>query len=334
MKYEELIRDLRARKFKPVYLLHGKESFYIDKITQYFENSVLDETEKAFNLMVLYGKEVDFKTVVDHARRYPMMSEYQVVIIKEAQTMRDLTELTSYVKNPAETTILVISYKHGTLDGRTSFAKLMKREAVVFESKRVYDNQMPDWITGQVRELGLDIGMSEASLIADYLGSDLSKVANEIDKLTINLAAGHLINRADIEKYIGISKDFNVFELQDALGSRNREKAYRIIQYFIANPKNNPLIMVVATLFSYFSKVYMMHFLRTAPEREVQKTLGLSGPFFVRKYRQAAQSYTKKQTEGVIHLLRDYDMKSKGVERASFSDQALMQEMVYKILNV
>lgn len=332
MTADSLIKDLKNRKFAPVYLLHGPEPYYIDQVTEYFEDHILDETEKSFNLSILYGKETEFKVVVDHARRFPMMSEYQVVILKEAQSMKDLAELETYVKNPAPTTIFVICYKHGNLDGRTTFAKLLKETAVVFESKRIYDNQMPAWISDLLESRGFKIGPAEAALIADYLGADLSKVANEIEKLALNLPQGHKINKDDIEKYIGISKDFNVFELQDALGTRNKEKAYRIIQYFMSNPKNNPLIVVVATLFGYFSKIYLMHFLQNSPDREVQKSLGLSNTFFVKNYRAAAKSFNRTQTEKIIHLLRIYDMKSKGVGRDSFSEEAMMQELIYKIL--
>lgn len=333
MTADILIQDLESRKFQPVYLLHGPEPYYIDVITQFFEQHVLDEAERSFNLTILYGKEIDFKTVVDNARRFPMMSEYQVVILKEAQSMKDLVELETYVKNPAPTTILVICYKHNTIDGRTTFAKVLKKNAVVFESKRIYDNQMPAWISDHLAGRGFKIGPTEAALIADYLGADLSKVANEMEKLALNLPQGHKIDKEDIEKYIGISKDFNVFELQDALSSRNKEKAYRIIQYFISNPKNNPLIVVVATLFSYFSKIYLMHFLRNAPDREVQKSLGLSNTYFVKNYRSAARTFNRIQTEKIIHLLRVYDMKSKGVGRDGFSEEAMMQELIYKILS-
>lgn len=333
MTYEDLIKDLKARKFKPIYLLHGSESFYIDRITDFFENHILDEGERSFNLSILYGKETDFMTVVDHARRFPMMSEYQIVIIKEAQSMKDLSSLESYVKNPATSTLLVICHKHGTIDGRTTFAKLLKSSSEVFESKKVYDNQMAPWISGYLEERGYKIAAAQATLIGEYLGNDLSKVSNELDKLMVNLPKGHKVNKDDIEEYIGISKDFNVFELQEAIAARNKEKTYRIIQYFIANPRNNPLVMVVATLFSYFNKIYLMHFLGNSPDREVQKTLGLSNTFFIKNYRNAARSYSRAQTEKIIHLLRIYDQKAKGVERDSFTDQDMMQELIYKILS-
>lgn len=332
--FDQIKKDLKKRQYKPVYLLHGAEPYYIDELTSLFEHKVLDEAERSFNLTILYGKETDFKTVVDAARRFPMMAECQVVIVKEAQSMKDLASLSTYVKNPSPTTLLVICHKHNTIDGRTSFAKTLKKEAVVFESKRVYDNQMPDWISGFLEKNKLQIGPAESALIADYLGANLSKVSNELEKLALNLPDGHKVTKGDIEQYIGISKDFNIFELQDALGARNKEKVYRIVKYFIANPKSNPLVMVVATLFSYFSKLYLMQFLKHSPDREVQKSLGLSSPYFVKKYRGATQTFSRMQVERIIHILRIYDLKSKGVDRSNFSDQALMQEMVYRILSV
>lgn len=333
MTFEALSKELKAGKYKPVYLLHGNEPYYIDLITDHFEHKVLDEAERSFNMTILYGKDVDYKSVVDQARRYPMMAEHQVVILKEAQSMKQLTDLEAYIKNPLDTTIFVIAYKHGKLDGRTKFAKTLQKTAVVFESKRPYDNQMPAWIATFMQKKGYKINPAESSLIAEYLGNDLSKVANELSKLVINLPKGETINKDHIQEHIGISKDYNIFELQNALGTRNKVSTYKIIQYFQANPRNNPLVMVVATLFSYFNKIYLMQFLRNAPDREVQKTLGLSTSYFVKDYRTAAKNYNRLQTERILHLLRQYDLKSKGVDRGSFTDQSLMQEMIYQILS-
>ncbi len=333
MNYEQIKKDLKARKFQPVYFLHGDEPYYIDQLTHHFEHEVLDDSEKSFNLTVLYGKDVDHKVVIDAARRFPMMASHQVVILKEAQSMKGLTELGLYIENPSESTLLVICFKHAKFDKRTKFAKLVTKHANVFESKRVYDNQMPAWISNYLIRQGFKIGARETTLIAEYLGNNLGKVANELDKLAINLSKGHEITRKDIEKYIGISKDFNVFELQNALGSRNLEKTYRIIGYFQSNPRNNPLIMVVGTLFGYFSKIYQMHALKSANDREIQKVLGLSTSYFVKDYRRAAQAYSISQTEKILHLLREYDLKSKGVDRVNATDQSLMQEMIYHILS-
>ncbi len=334
MTYDALIKDLKAKKYRPTYFLHGDEPYYIDQLVHHFETEVLDEAEKSFNLTILYGKDVDHKTVIDNARRFPMMAERQVVILKEAQSMKSIAELEKYIVQPLESTLLVISYKHARLDKRTKFAKAVTKSAVVFESKRPYDNQMPAWISHYLQGKGFKIQSSDAALIAEYLGNDLSKVVNELDKMAINLLAGHTISKDDIQEHIGISKDYNVFELQKALGSRNRDKTYTILRYFQANPRNNPLVMVVATLYSFFSKIYLVHSLGNAGDREIQKTLGLSSTFFVKDYRQAVRSFNKSQTEKILHLLRVYDLKSKGVENANFTDQELMQELMYRILSV
>ncbi|NND08030.1 MAG: DNA polymerase III subunit delta [Saprospiraceae bacterium] len=334
MKYDQILKELKANQYKPVYFLHGNEPYYIDQLANFFEDNILDETEKAFNLTILYGKDIDHKQVVDQARRFPMMASHQVVIIKEAQSMSGLQQLQTYIENPLETTILVICHKHKKFDGRTKLANVVKKNAVLFESKKPYDNQMPAWITSYLTGIKLKIGPKEAALIAEYLGNDLGKVANELDKLAINLSKGHTVTADNIQEHIGISKDYNIFELQDALTARNHTKAYQILKYFQANPRNNPLVMVVAALFGFFSKVYLMHTLRNAPDREVQKVLGLPTPYFVKDYRKAAQQFNRRQTEKIIHLLKNYDLKSKGVGNASSSDQSMMQEMMYHILSV
>ncbi|MDH3652306.1 MAG: DNA polymerase III subunit delta [Saprospiraceae bacterium] len=333
MTFDQITQDLKAKKYHPVYFLHGDESYYIDLLAHQFEHQILDEAERAFNLTILYGKEVDHKTVIDAARRFPMMAPHQVVILKEAQSMKTIADLSLYIENPSLSTLFIICYKHARFDKRTKFAKLIIKKAVIFESKRIYDNQIPAWINNYLQKKGLKINNKETSLIGEYLGNNLNKIANELDKLAINLTRGHQITQDDIEKYIGISKDYNIFELQNALGSRDREKTYRIIGYFQSNPKNNPLVMVVGTLFGFFAKIFQMHALRNAGDREVQKVLGLSTAYFVKDYRRAAQEYNKTQTEKVLNLLREYDLKSKGVERASATDQSLMQEMVYHILS-
>ena len=334
MNHTDILTDLKKGKYAPVYFLHGEEPYYIDLISDYIENNILSDSERSFNLTILYGKDVDHKTVIDNARRFPMMATNQVVILKEAQSMKSLQDLNIYIENPLHSTLLVICHKHKKLDKRTKFAKVVQRNAVVLESKRPYDNQMPKWVSSYLKELGYEIKPLESNLIAEYLGNNLSKVANELDKLAINLPSGHTITKDDIQEHIGISKDYNIFELQDAIGSRNQSKCYRIVKYFQSNPRNHPLVVVIGTLYSFFAKIYMMHFLRHAPEREIQKTLGLSSGYFIKDYKKAASSYSKTQTEEVLHLLKQYDLKAKGVERVSFSDQAILQELVYHILAV
>ena len=333
MKYEELLKELKTGKYQPIYFLHGNEPYYIDQLTQYFENKILSEAEKSFNLTILYGKDVDHKTVIDNTRRFPMMSSHQVVILKEAQHMKQLQDLDIYLENPLDSTILVICYKHQKLDKRTKFAKILQKYTVLFESNTLYDNQVPGWITNYLKSKSYTIKPDEAALISEYLGNDLSKISNELDKLMINLSKDKVITKNDIQTHIGISKDFNVFELQRALSERDLDKTYRIIHYFMSNLKNNPLVMVVAMLYSYFSKIYILHFLKNVPDREVQKSLGLSSPYFVKEYRKSSESFSKTQTEKIINILRTYDLKSKGVDRVNFSEQGLMQEMIYHILS-
>lgn len=336
MSYTQILADLKAKKYRPVYFLHGNEAYFIDAIADFIEQNVLNEGEKAFNQTILYGKDIDFKQVVDAARRYPMMSSHQVVIIKEAQEMRTLQNLSKYVEKPTDTTILVICHKHKRFDSRTSFGKLLKSNALVFESKKLYDNQLPDWITTYLKGKGFSIQPQATALIAEYLGTDLSKVVNELEKLTINLPKGTKITPKHIQENIGISKDYNIFELNKALGYKDIAKANRIIKYFSANPRKNPMVMVVSGLYNYFSKIYTLHFLRNASEKDLLKALKLSSGFFLKEYRQSARNYNRHKTEKVLQLLKEYDLKSKGVafNTVNNPESELMKELVWKILHV
>lgn len=336
MTYSQILSDLKKKQYKPIYFLHGNEAYFIDAISDYIEKNVLSEGEKSFNQTILYGKEIEFKQVVDAARRYPMMSPYQVVIIKEAQEMKTLKALASYVEKPAETTILVICHKHKKFDGRSALAKLLKKNAIVFESKKLYDNQLPDWIHNYLKDKGFTIKPSATALIAEYLGTDLSKVVNELEKLSINLPKGTALTEQHIQDNIGISKEYNVFELQKALGQKQTTKVNRIIQYFGANPRKNPMVMLVGSLYNYFSKIYMLHFLKNRPDQDIQKALRLSSGFFLREYKASARNYPQQKTEKVLSILKEYDLKSKGVDNNTMSnpDRELMKEMVWRILNV
>ena len=246
----------------------------------------MTEGEKSFNQMIMYGKDTDHKTLIDTCSRYPMMASHQVVILKEAQEMKTLKELLPYIEKPVHTTILVICFKHKKFDGRTKFGKLVKQKALIFESKKLYDNQIPDWIQSYLKDKKLSISPSASVLVAEYLGENLSKVSNELDKLAINLAPGTEVNEKHIQEQIGISKEYNVFELQKALGAKNVVKSNRIINYFISNPKKNPLVVVVGTLFNFFSKVYLTHFLKNSSEKEMMEKLGVRHAFFLKDYKQ------------------------------------------------
>ncbi len=336
MTFSQILNDLKKKQYQPVYFLHGNESYFIDAIADYIEKNVLSDGEKSFNQTILYGKEIEFKQVVDTARRYPMMAPYQVVIIKEAQEMRTLKQLVTYVEQPAQTTILVICHKHKRFDSRTKLGKILKKKAVVFEAKKLYDNQLPDWIHNYLQDKGFTIKPAATALIAEYLGTNLSKVVNELDKLAINLPKGTNITQQHIQSNIGISKDYNVFELQKALGQKQVTKVNRIIKYFGANPKKNPMVMMVGSLYNYFSKIYMLHFLRNSGDQDIQKALRLSSSFFLREYKASARNYPRPQTEKVLAILKEYDLKSKGVDNNTMNnpDSELMKEMVWRILNV
>lgn len=335
MTFEAILKEMKQGKYHPLYFLYGEEAFFIDHLADYVETHALAEAEKAFNQTVLYGKEADPLAVVDVARRYPMMASRQVVILKEAQEMRDLGKLQPYVEKPLASTVLVICHKYKKFNLNTKFGKLLKKQAVVFQAKKLYDNQVPDWIKSYLQSRKLDITPGAAGLIAEYLGADLSKVANELDKLALNLAGGARIDESHIEEHIGISKDYNIFELQRALSQRDLLKSTRIAQYFAANPKKNPFPVVIGSLYNYFSKIYMLHFLKNLPEKELLEALGLRSGFFLREYRQAARTFNRDKTEEIIELLKAYDLKSKGVDYVLHQkpEEELMGEMVYRILH-
>ncbi|MCB0639196.1 MAG: DNA polymerase III subunit delta [Lewinella sp.] len=336
MTHQSIIAEIKKGQFQPVYFLHGTEDYFIDAITKAVETHALAEHEKAFNETILYGKETDHLQVVDSARRFPMMAERQVVILREAQEMRSLKDLQSYVEHPAPTTVLVIAHKHKKLNLNSGFGKALKKHALVFEAKPLYDNQVPDWIVGYLKGKKLKVGPAAAELLGEYLGTDLSKVVNELDKLAINLPAGAEVTQQHIEAHIGISKDYNVFELQRALGMRDVRKVNRIVQYFVANPKNNPIQVIIGSLYGYFSKIYRFHAVAQATEGDILKALGLRSAFFLREYRVAARNYPRLRTEAVISILREYDLKSKGVgfNTTGKPDGELLREMVWKLLHI
>ncbi len=335
MDYQSIVKQLQSGKYHPVYFLHGTEPYYIDQVVRMAEQ-LLPEDQQAFNLTVVYGKEIDAQTLLDNLRRYPVMAQYQVVILKEAQEMRGLADLKGYLENAVPTTLFFIAYKHKKFNFNSAFGKILKKHALVMESKKLYDHQVPNWIQDYLQTRNLHIGPRPAALLAEYLGTDLVKVANELDKLAINLPTGTEVDQAHIETNIGISKDYNIFELQKALGQRNVLQSQRIVQSFAANPKKHPMPVILASLYNYFSKVYMLHFLKNLPDKELQETLKLRSSFFLKEYRQTAREYPKAQVEVVIDLLREYDLKSKGVGYVSTgkAEGGLLKEMVWKILHV
>ena len=332
MTFEEIISNLQKKIYHPIYFLMGEETYFIDKISDYIADNVLTEAEKGFNQTVLYGKDIEPHMIIANARRFPMMANYQVIIVREAQNIKKIEELETYARNPLNSTILVINYKYKTLDKRKTFPKLLDQKGVLFESKKIYDNQLPAWISSYLKSQQYTISPQAAAMISEFLGADLSKVANELDKLIISLPAGTQITPDHIEKNIGISKEFNVYELQNALGERDLLKANRIINYFGANPSSNPVPVVISSLFSYFSKILNYHFLEDKSQNNVASVLGVH-PFFVKTYVAAAKNYNIKKLVEIVSILREYDMKSKGFGNISASPADLQREMVYRILH-
>ena len=332
MTYEEIIGNLQKKIYHPIYFLMGEETYFIDKISDYITDNVLTDAEKGFNQTVLYGKDIEPDTIMANARRFPMMANYQVIVVREAQNIKKIEDLEPYAKNPLNSTILVINYKYKTLDKRKTFAKLIDQKGILFESKKIYDNQLPTWISSYLKAQRYTIAPQAAAMISEYLGADLSKVANELDKLIISLPAGTQITPELVERNIGISKEFNVYELQNALGERDLLKANRIINYFGANPSSNPVPVVISSLFSYFTKILNYHFLEDKSQNNVASALQVH-PFFVKTYVSAAKNYNIKKLVEIVSILREYDMKSKGFGNNASSPADLQKEMVYKILH-
>lgn len=335
MDFENIIENLRNKVYHPIYFLQGEEPYYIDEISNFIAQNVLDENEKEFNQSILYGKETSVASILECAKRFPMMSNYQVVIVKEAQNIkeRDLDEnLAHYVENPLKSTILVFCYKYKKLDGRKSLGKTIGKKGVLFESKKLYDSQVPEWISGYLKKQNYRIAVKATMLLTEYLGNDLGKIVNELEKLMLNVKSGNEITATHIEQYIGISKDFNIFELQNALGTKNILKANQVINYFGKNPKDHPLVVTLFNLYSYFSKVLIYHYIQDKSNKNAAAILKVH-PFFLKDYQVAARNFSPKKAEQAISILRDYDRKSKGINNNSTDDGELLKEMVYKILH-
>jgi DNA polymerase-3 subunit delta len=331
--YEEIISDLKNRIFKPVYFLAGEEPYYIDLITDYIQEKVLPEAEKAFNQIVLYADDTNIAAIIDTARRFPMMASHQVLIIKEAQTLKKLDDLAIYLEKPLLSTILVFSYKYKTLDKRTKLYKTLDSHGAYFESLRIRDYLIPAWIERYLMIKGIKTDPSASALLTEYLGTDLHKIVNELDKLIITLPAGKpFITTALIEKNIGISKDYNNFELQKAIGEKNILKANMIVHYFADNPKDNPITLSISSLFSFFSKLLTFHYLTDKSKNNVAAVLKVN-PFFVKEYENSALRYDVSKTVQIISLLRTYDMKSKGYGDPGTEPGELLKELVFRILH-
>ena len=330
-KAKHIVNSIKQGDIKSVYFLMGEEAYYIDAISDFIEASVLTEEEKGFNQMVLYGRDVSIEDIVSHAKRYPMMAEKQVIIVKEAQDLsRTIENLVGYVENPQPTTVLVFCYKYKSLDKRKKLSKTIAKHGVIFESTKLYENQVPDWIRRVLAGRGYTITPKAAQMLVEFLGNDLGKVNNELEKLQLIIKPGEQITPQLIEENIGISKDFNNFELQNAIGEKDIKKAFAIVQYFAHNPKNHPLVMTIALLYSFFSKLLKYHALTN--KGDAVRVLGVS-PYFIKDYQLAARNYPMKKVSGIISSIRDIDMKSKGVGAANVSQGDLLKELLVKIFN-
>jgi DNA polymerase-3 subunit delta len=340
MTAAEIIKDIKSKKYKPIYLLHGDEPYFVDLVSNYIEHHVLSDAEKGFNQTIVYGKDTDMTTVLNAAKRYPMMAEHQVVIIKEAQDLKwgkededkkGIDPVLSYLEKPLQSTILVFCYKHAKFDKRKKAYKAIEKTGLIFESSTLHDNKIAGWIEGYLREKGHGIAPQASMLMAEYLGNDLLKIVNELDKLLLNVAKSDEITTKHIQDNIGISKDYNVFELQSALARKDVLKVNKIVNYFESNPKANPMVVVLGTLNNYFSKVLRYHYAPDKSPQSLARELGV-GPYFVKDYEQAARTFSYDKTMYIISLLREYDLKSKGVDSTAGPGE-LMRELMFKILH-
>ena len=332
MKYTEIIASIAEKNLQPVYFLMGDEPYYIDKVADAFSKNVLSAEEQEFNQVTLYGKDITTEQIIAEAKQYPFGAEKRVVIIKEAQHLKDIEILDSYLDNPQPSTVLVIAYKGKSVDKRKKFGKNLGEKCVVFESKKLYDNKIPAWILSYVNEKGFTIDNSATAVLAEYLGADLSKITNELDKLMLVVKKEEQITTKLIEYHIGISKDYNVFELQNALGKKDVLKANRIINHFAANPKMHNIVPIMSAFFSYFQKIMVYHFLEDKSSKSAASILKVN-PFFVSQYQTASRNYSKKQLFYILEYLKDYDLRSKGVNNKNTTQSGLLKELVFKILH-
>ncbi len=332
MSVEKIISDWKKKLFKPVYWLEGEEDYFIDKIVQYAEHNILTDAEAGFNLTVFYGRDADWTQVINACKRYPMFSERQVVLLKEAQHMRDIDKLESYIGQPLTSTVFIVAYKEKKVDGRTQLAKLLKTKAELFTTKKMYDNQLPDWTNELVKSKGYTISQKGLLLLVDHIGNDLSRIDNEIEKMLVNLGSRTSITEDDIEKYVGVSKEYNPFELQSAMAAKDLSKAMRIIQYFEANPKAAPIQLVLPTLYNLFSKTYMIFGQASKDEKTIAANIGVNA-WFVKDYLLVARNYGYNGVEKALLLLHHYNLRSVGVNDTGSSDASLLKEMVAKMVN-
>lgn len=332
--YEEIARNLKNKIYSPVYFLMGEEDYYIDRISDYIMDTVLTETEKEFNLTLLYGSDTDIVSIINAARRYPMISKYQVVIVREAQNLKNLDELIHYLQKPMSSTILVMCYKHGTLDRRKKITAELEKAGVLFESKKLKDTQLPGFISSYLKRKQVEIEPKASEMMAEFVGTDLNRMAGELEKLIITLPAGQKrITAEQIERNIGISKDYNNFELRNVLIEKDVFKANQIVKYFEDNPKNNPLQVTLAVLFNFFSNLMLAYYAPDKSDQGIASQLGLRSPWQAKDYMAGMRKYTGVKVMQIIGAIRTCDAKSKGIDNPSTPDGELLRELVYFILH-
>ncbi len=336
--YAEIVKEIQSGKYAPVYFLQGEETFFIDNIIDHIESSALEESQKSFNQAVVYGKDTTLTEIIGTARKYPMMGERQVVIVKEAQELKGWTKedqqtlVLSYLENPLMSTILVFGYKYKSLDKRTKLGKAFEKKAIFLNAKKLYDNEIPGWIQAFCRASRIEIENEAVMMLTENIGNNLQRLANEINKLIINLSGQPKINAAMVQRYVGINKDYNIFELQKAIGVRNKQRVFKIINYFSSNPSNNPLVLIIFSLFSYFTKLLLIHHSSDKNEKAVAGLIGVN-PYFAKEYLQAARNYPIHKIVENIHHLGTADLESKGINAATKKEGAILTELAYKLLS-
>ena len=330
MSAEKILNEWKKRKFKPVYWFEGEEDFYIDQLVAAAEKEILSTDEAGFNLSIFYGKDSTWSDVVNACMKYPMFSDKQVVILKEAQQMKELDKLEPYIEKPLASTIFVVAHKEKKVDGRSKLAKLLKDKAELLTTKKMYDNELPAWTQQLIEGRGYQTTQKAIHLLVDHIGNDLSRIANEIEKVVLNLGDKKSITEDDIEKYVGISKEYNVFELQNAVGRKNLSKAIQIVQYFESNPKAAPIQLILPSLYSYFSKVFML-FGAQGGDKEVAVQTGIN-QWFLKDYKASASVYGFEGVQAALLLMHEYNLRSIGVNDVGTEDASLLKEMIYKMM--
>lgn len=331
MSVAAVVKDIKKGNIQPIYFIYGDEPYYIDQLSKAVD-SILDEGAKAFNQVTLYGRDVDFKAVMDHARQFPMMSSHRVVILKEAQTMRSLDKLSSYIENPAPQTVLLIAYKKDRLDKRTKFAKALSKHAVLLESKKLYLNKIPAWINNYVADKKLQIHPKASAILAEHIGADLAKLSNELDKVCINLESEEIISYDMIIDQVGINRDYNVFEFRSALGKKDLARSMQIANYFGDNAKSHPIQMILPSVFSYFLQIFQTKGMSGAADGQVARAIGVN-PYFVSEYKTAAKNYQIDQIKRIFTKLKETDLRSKGVGGRQAKPKDMLQDLVFTIVS-